>query len=180
MKKLWKFLLTLAVMAAVAALITMAVTATGWDPRLRINLAKLELAPVATDTDCDQTLRQQLVVQQAATNTQLFNELIDHILSQRQDCRQTGWKPTATDAEQPGMCGSTKPAKRNSVSGANQPTSLLQLIRPPDRRPTFYITQHSRRDGDNNLIIHWTSSAKPADNSNCWLYLAAEHRWTRE
>ena len=119
-------------------------------------------------TLCDDILKHQFVFQRNASTVEALNAIISVIQNQRVDqCSVDVWNPTAADASQQLGCFTHETIGKQDV-----PSGLHRT--PTDPRARL----NSGRDRDNNIIVHW--SGKPADETNCWLYVARLSTWSVE
>ena len=159
---------------------------------------------VEVGDDCDQLLRNQLVLTRGASTSGRMNDVIRTIQNQRDACSPELWAPavigspslassctpdppydgsTRTEALAP--CGAgTHPG--DVVSGGHHAscTGLIggQLI-PAGLRSGNQISGDQRetsgRDSDNNILVYWspTPGFTPTDNALCWFFVRRLNSW---
>ena len=118
--------------------------------------------------NCDDILKNQFVFQRNASTAEALNAVISVIQNQRVDqCSVDVWNPTAANASQHLGCFT-----HETIGNQDVPSGLHRTATDPRAR------LNSGRDRDNNIIVHW--SRKPADETNCWLYVARLSTWSVE
>ena len=129
-------------------------------------------------SDCDQLLRNQMVFQRGASTAGRMNEVIRQIQAQRDDCVSELWNPSVGDHSDDTVtgCFSTLPGYENPLSekigDLTIPRTLYSGFENADP-----MRATSGRDSDNNIIVYWLDDNKPADNSECWLYISRLNSW---
>ena len=133
-------------------------------------------------SDCDQLLRNQLVFQRGASTKGRMNEVIRQIQAQRDDCVSELWNPSvgdhgdATPAPATSGCFTDPPGYANPLSAKIGDLTIPRTLYSGfDDDDPMRVT--SGRDSDNNIIVYWVDDNKPADNSECWLYVSRLNSW---
>ena len=115
--------------------------------------------------DCDRILRQQLVINRAASTRERMQFVIQQIQSKRGECGPEYWNPVIRDGGAVGVVDDT-------VGGMPFPQGLLNFGGgdPPE---------NSARDAGNNMVIYWEGGEdqRPSDGSAAWLYVSAFNTW---
>ena len=131
--------------------------------------------------NCDQILRDQLVLNREASNALRINYVIRQIQARFDDCRKENWSPVAkADDDSPSTVSGDcfDDSVRDSIAGVQIPAGLIR-----DARSSI---GGSGRDAYNNIIVHWwthpegTSSlvrGLPSDFSVCWMYIGSLDTW---
>ena len=128
---------------------------------------------------CDQLLRNQMVFQRGANTSARMQETVRHI-SQRDECGPQTWNPVVDDTNRIGSQGcwtsESQTERQNSpkVGNLDVPGSLFQ-----GQDLTSKVADLSGRDGDNNVIIYWSSrpGERPSDRAACWMYVSRLNSW---
>ena len=162
-------------------------------PRVVSQLVVEPAGGVAFDWDvgfnCDQVLRDQLVVQQSISNTPRVNALIGQIQSQRDECSSETWNPKATDVAHTsyacfGSQGLTLSSTLAAVSRLKVGSSVVPRTFRTKDNLAYSIRKTSGRDARNNIIVYWHPGSSdppetlPSDNSKCWLYVSRLGVWS--
>ena len=129
---------------------------------------------------CDQLLRNQMVFQRGASTAGRMQEVIRQIQDQRDECGSETWNPVVDDSNRIGSRGcwasESQTERQNSpkVGNLDVPGGLFE-----GRDPASRVTALSTRDGDNNIIIYWSSTPgqSPADKASCWMYVSRLNTW---
>ena len=115
--------------------------------------------------NCDGLLRKQLVVNRAASTPSRMDFLVRRIQAGFEDCSESFWSPEVR-LHSHGSVEGCYDVGDGSISGVKIPAGLERgLYRP------------SRRDANNNIMVHFTVSGPPSDNSLCWMYINALDVW---
>ena len=132
----------------------------------------------AAGLSCDRVLKNQLVFQRAASNPVRMNAVIKQIQAQRAECAADIWGPFVWEApanyEAAGCIGDDV-GEFTSIGDTDVPRGLERT--DGDAGSVFY---NSRRDADNNIIVHWDFTARPSDSARCWLYSSRLRTWDQE
>ena len=150
--------------------------------RLIIEPAGGERIVADATTNCDQLLKNQLVFQRGASTAGRMNEVIRQIQAQRDDCVSELWNPSAVDWATP-ICYAALPeynvggvatgaVLQAKIGDLTIPRTLYNGFDPDDT-----VRNSSGRDSDNNIIVYWLDANRPADNSDCWLYVSRLNSW---
>ncbi len=141
--------------------------------------------------NCDQVLRDQLVVQRAASDVPRMNALISQIQSQHDECSSEIWHPVAKAVSAPtgphcfraqGLLSES--AAVNFIARLKVGSSFLpRSLRLSETTLVSGLRLTSGRDARNNIIVYWHSGAPdnanlPADGSKCWLYVSRTSVWS--
>ena len=138
--------------------------------------------------DCDGLLKSQLVIQRGANTPSRMNEVVRQIQNQRDACTEELWDPEvllngypkanhcfehASNATAGGVLGT------NGRGGTIENTLIPSGLRIGNTQ-SGRVRAVSGRDADNNVIVYWsaTSSKRPADQSECWLYVSRLQVWS--
>ena len=161
-------------------------------PRVVSQLVVEPAGGVAFDWDvgfnCDQVLRDQLVVQRSVSTTARMNALIGQIQSQRDECSSEIWNPEAKDVDhgRRSCFGIILPAGLTVVSRLKVGSSVVPRTFRFESvgAHTYSIREESGRDAHNNIIVYWhpggttTVETFPSDRSKCWLYVSRTGVWS--
>ena len=120
--------------------------------------------------NCDGMFRQQLIINRTASTPSRMNFLAQRVGSQFEDCNEALWDPKVRDS---GHNIQFRCYDRDSgghdlkfIAGVEIPKGLnRQGYRP------------SRRDGRNNIMVHFEPTRPPADGSICWMYVSSLESW---
>ena len=167
-------------------------------PRVVSQLVIEPSGGVAFDWDvgfnCDQVLRDQLVVHRAASDVARINAVIGQVQSQRDECSSDIWHPEAKRVTRfvgphcfraQGMAftgfANLPLVSRLKVGSSVVPRSLR--VPQPGNTGLWGIRWSSGRDSQNNILVHWHSGESanadlPADSSKCWLYVSRLGVWS--
>lgn len=147
---------------------------------------------VEVGDDCDQLLRNQLVLTRGASTASRMNDVVRTIQNQRQACAPELWSPVVVDAtagttgvdadgdgdfDDPGdtaPAGGSHDSCLGEVGGQTTPAGLRAGNEiGGDQRLT------SGRDSDNNIIVYWSATVgqTPTDNALCWLFVRRLNSW---
>ncbi len=129
--------------------------------------------------DCDGILRDQFVIRRAASDHTAFNQIIDVIQAQRDECDSAIWDPVVQEtADFTDACGD------KDGGTLVDPLAIGGMVVPGSLKKTATeLRETSGRDSRNNILILWTDSGgvsndrKPSDGSTCWLYIQAYNTW---
>ena len=145
--------------------------------------------------NCDQVLRDQLVVRRPASDAARMNSLINAIQSQQDSCDSEIWNPFVKDlvahtgttcfgAQTTVFPGATSAIARLKVGSSFVPRGLR--YETSATMSTIQVT--SGRDAHNNIIVYWHSThtdpalnppgTYPADGSKCWMYVSHLNVWS--
>ena len=118
--------------------------------------------------DCDGILRQQLVINRAASTVDRMQFVIRQIQAKRGECGVERWNPVVLDQAR-GVAGS---GTSSSVGAMLVPRGLLD-----DSGSS--VREKPGRDAANNIIIYWSDKdgQQPSDGSSAWLYVSAFNTW---
>ncbi len=128
--------------------------------------------------NCDQILRDQLVLNREASNAHRMNFVIQQIQAKFDDCREENWSPVAKTDYSISLVCFDDPHDLDSIAGVPIPNGLM--------RHSSFTSGESGRDAFNNIIVHWAefpegvlSSVRglPSDSALCWLYVSSVGRW---
>ena len=120
--------------------------------------------------DCDGILQRQLVVQRAVNTAAKVNYLIAVIQAKNEFCVAENWNPVAADRTQ-------NEVDTQCTTPATPPT-MGRLQVPPGLRVTGpKLSNKVKRDGANNLVVHFTEADRPTDFSACWVYFSRYDAW---
>ena len=127
------------------------------------------------DHSCDDSLRNQFMLQRNASTPESLNTVISHLQKQRPDqCPSETWNPvvaSATGVKDGGTAGC-----RAAFIGTMDVPAGLHENGAADTNARYL----SGRDRDNNIIIHWRYSNPPSDRARCWLYVDRLRTWSVE
>ena len=135
---------------------------------------------VEVGDNCDQLLRNQLVLTRGASTAGRMNDVIRTIQSQRDACAPELWSPQVDDAWY--VHGSTNGCFSNPglaregalVGGALVPAGLRD-----GNVMSGNVRGSSGRDSDNNIIVYWRGGdGRPTDNARCWLFIRRTNAWS--
>ena len=131
------------------------------------------LQTAITPGDCDQLLRNDLLLQTGATDASSMQELIAAVQHRQAQCRTQRWNPVISDPL-PGTHLTCLSSLGTPDTSGVPPTLLASG--GPALLPTSTV------DPKHNILIHWSTNplAKPADASRCWIYDRAEDSWTSD
>ena len=150
---------------------------------------------------CDRVLKNQLVFQRAASNPQRMNAVVKQIQAQRNECAADIWNPLIMDSRDSGSANPSGVAATDNdpskATGCYDPAAgtSYQTIGDTDvpgglhiggPNPTgtnanrFSVARPSRRDSENNLIVHFANLRLPSDSAKCWLYSSRLRVWDQE
>ena len=127
--------------------------------------------------NCDDVLMNQFVFQRNASTPQALQAVISVIQNQRVDqCSVDLWKPVVAESNSAGNAPAGGCPTKEVVGVQDVPSGLHGGASDET------VRDKSGRDRDNNIIIHWSSTAgqKPTDNASCWLYVSRLSTWSVE
>lgn len=145
---------------------------------------------VQSGEDCDGLLKSQLVVQRGANTPTRMNEVVRQIQNQRDACVVDLWNPQVlSDAPADGAahCFSNSDSDdgfMDESAGKGPTVNVGNSVVPSGLRKENDLSEGVRavsgRDADNNIIVYWstTSSQRPADQAECWLYVSRLQVWS--
>ena len=142
--------------------------------------------------NCDQILRDHLVLNREASNAYRINFVVQRIQAKFDECRKETWNPSAR-VEPDGMRSIqqsepwqvfpgcyTGSGGQNYVAGVPVPPGLPGGT----SRGSEFASEWSGRDAYNNIIVHWSQfiaggseRGLPSDSSVCWLYISSIDDW---
>ena len=130
--------------------------------------------------DCDQLLRNQLVLTRGASTAARMNDVIRYIQNQRQACAPELWNPMVDDSTAGVVADTDACFAANAAGNTN---SVGNVLVPAGLRDGNIITGAVRvisgRDTDNNIIVYWALAGnRPTDNALCWLFVRRLNTWT--
>ena len=166
-------------------------------PRVVSQLVVEPAGGVAFDWDvgfnCDQVLRDQLVVQRSISDTNRVNILIGQIQTQRDECSSDVWKPEAKNIDHHSGAGCFSaqvlaglPVGLTEASRLKVGSSVVpRTFRVKEGLSRYSIRSTSGRDAHNNIIVYWHPGGSgsipetfPSDRSKCWLYVSRLGVWS--
>ena len=154
---------------------------------------------VQSGENCDELLKSQLVVQRGANTPRRMNDVIRQIQNQRDACVVDLWDPVvAPDANARLFNLGTSPDPQHlCFNGHNNSQGGVYSSRGDDGKVGNTVVPSglrlrnslgervrdvSGRDADNNIIVYWgkagSTANRPADQSECWLYVARIQVWS--
>ena len=123
---------------------------------------------------CDNILRNQLVRNRQADDPFKMNTLVRQIQAARDGCDSEVWSPVVSIRV--GSTSSlTRPCYRIEVGQTDIPAGLKM-----PGSPDAIVRARSGRDEKNNVVVHFSDSDLPADNSACWLYHSRLKIWDQD
>ena len=150
----------------------------------------------AAGLSCDRVLKNQLVFQRAASTSERMNAVVKQIQAQRAECAADIWGPYIMSARDTGTSNppdisvdDNDPAKKTgcydpavgtaftSIGDTDVPRGL-QIGGTNANKES--IVRPSRRDSDNNVIVHFGNKKLPSDSAKCWLYSNRLRTWDQE
>ena len=133
----------------------------------------------AAGLSCDRVLKNQLVFQRAASNPVRMNAVIKQIQAQRAECAADIWSPfvweAAFDPDEMG-CIPENAGDFVTIGDTDVPRGLSFATGDY----VGSVVTESRRDADNNVIVHWDHDKRPSDSARCWLYSSRLRTWDQE
>ena len=162
-------------------------------PRVVSQLVVEPAGGIAFDWDvgfnCDQVLRDQLVVQRAISDANRMNALIGQIQSQRDECSSDIWNPSATNVSHDRTsCFDIDPACRFDCWCPGSRLGLQWFPAPSVSRVPRYVFDPRRHpDGTRTTTSSSTGTPGgplttvdtfPSDSSKCWLYVSRTGVWS--
>ena len=127
------------------------------------------------DHSCDNSLRNQFMLQRNASTPESLNAVISHLRNQRPDqCPIETWNP-AVASETDVKDGENAGCKAAFIGTMDVPAGLHENG-AADTNARYL----SGRDRDNNIIIHWKHNNPPSDRAKCWLYVDRLRTWSNE
>ena len=131
----------------------------------------------AAGLSCDRVLKNQLVFQRAASNHDRMNAVIKQIQAQRNECAADIWAPEVLDTVTASGINCAWGNAHPSIGDTDVPRGLHIGLGGTDNDN---VRLTSGRDADNNLIVHFLSTARPSDSAKCWLYSDRLRTWDQE
>ena len=127
--------------------------------------------------DCDGILQRQLVLQRSVNSDARVNYLIAVIQAKNELCGKDNWDPQATDSSRPDVnsyCSQTP--------GPNVAPNVGRLQVPPGLRQRAgtdiaALHEETKRDGSNNIVVHFRAGNLPTNYSRCWVYFSRYDAW---
>ena len=126
----------------------------------------------AAGLSCDRVLKNQLVFQRAASNGERMNAVVKQIQAQRNECASDIWDPlissTPTLVDDPGTAWDESHSGCYGVAAVGDtdvPRGLHQGHTDPDIAEL--VVETSRRDADNNVIVHFIHDKTASDSAKC-------------
>ena len=117
--------------------------------------------------DCDQILREQLVVNREASIPSRMAFVIQFVQAHFDGCDAEFWDPAIRDHTHGfTACYDDPTALTLSVSGVALPGGLDRGSYSP-----------SRRDAQNNIMVHFQAQFPPSNGALCWMYLSSLDAW---
>ena len=161
----------------------------------------------SSTVSCDEIFKSQLVRQQAAGNATRMSQVKVQVQQRQALCASEVWDPhmlkrnqvlvaktdpnkhewtALTTAETPPVScfdtarDDTSDAKRGTIAGLAVPRGLVRFtgrITPATAPSAANIG--SGRDGENNIIVHFSSNNdfRASDGPNCWMYVERLGSW---
>ena len=123
----------------------------------------------AAGLSCDRVLKNQLVFQRAASNSQRMDAVVKQIQAQRAECASDIWNPKIQDFDD-----SIAGCETGKVSDTEVPRGLR--ISDDDDA----VRTKSSRDSDNNIVVHFDHAGRPSDSATCWLFVERLKTWDQE
>ena len=133
----------------------------------------------AAGLSCDRVVKNQFVFQRAASTAVRMNSVVKQIQAQRDECASDISDPVfweaAYDPDEMG-CVALNPGDFVKIGDTDVPRGLeLRNVHLPGT-----VDTSSRRDADNNIIVHWDHDARPSDSARCWMYVDRLKTWDQE
>ena len=140
-------------------------------------------------SECDTTLRQQLVFQRGASRAVHVNEIVAQLHATRSECPAAFWNPEAetsiTNTDATGdtwaggvadECFGVSPGAVADMQVGDQKVPRGLRVQNDDSKTPRTSTG---RDSDNNIIVYWSTTAanRPSDGATCWLYVNRLRTW---
>ena len=134
---------------------------------------------------CDRVLKNQIVFQRAASTPVRMNAVIKQIQAQRTECAADIWDvkvfeggdATAWTTASDTVGGCMWAAAHTKIGDTDVPRGLQQGGRAVTKDNAVL---GSRRDSENNVIVHFQSNKLPTDSAKCWLYSSRLRVWDQE
>ena len=142
---------------------------------------------VEVGDDCDQLLRNQLVLTRGASTAGRMDDVIRTIQNQRSACAPELWAPDVDDTTKgEGVAGTncfgvtTTPDSADSGPRATVGNTLVPAGLRAGNDINGKVRATSGRDSDNDIIVFWSSTAgsRPTDNALCWLFVRRLNAWS--
>ena len=127
--------------------------------------------------DCDGILQRQLVLQRAVNSEERVNYLIAVIQAKNEFCVKDNWDPVAVDSSRANV-----DSQCTSAPAANVPPTMGRLQVPPGLRVSnganrTALDYEVKRDGANNIVVHFSASNRPTNYAACWVYFSRYDAW---
>ena len=123
--------------------------------------------------DCDGMLKRQLVLQRQVNDDDRVNYLIGVIQARNEFCSSDNWDPVAEDV--------TSVVRDSRCVAPANPPSMGRLQVPPGLRvlegSELRLAPTVKRDGSNNIVVHFDELYAPTDGSACWVYFSRYDVW---
>ena len=133
----------------------------------------------AAGLSCDRVLKNQLVFQRAASNAERMNAVVKQIQAQRAECASDIWSPIVWEANPDFENAGCIPDDAGEFATIGD-TDVPRGLEIPGDDLEGAVSLVSRRDADNNIIVHWDFTARPSDSARCWLYVDRLKTWDQE
>ena len=155
----------------------------------------------AGNTSCDRTLRSALIVRRGVGNAKQVNQIIRAIQAQRAaDCNQETWNPyvaiaagvppggvptgstTPADGFTTGVCATAPAASGDDAAKSTiGNTEVIQtLANVAGSRVANATYGGFARDAEGSILVEFSTSFRPTDGSQCWLYVARSNFWDQK
>ena len=149
----------------------------------------------AAGLSCDRVLKNQFVFQRAASNASRMNAVIKQIQAQRAECAADIWDPYVLNSYNGGASPTGLDVLKADItkdSGCHDVDAekAFQAIGDTDVPRGLHVGgdeinadsvhHNSRRDSDNNVVVHFGNLKLPSDSSKCWLYSSRLRTWDQE
>ena len=139
----------------------------------------IEPAGGTAGLSCDRVLKNQFVFQRAASTAERMNAVIKQIQAQRAECASDIWGPIVWEATPDFQAAGCIPDDAGEFATIGD-TDVPRGLEIPGDNLEGAVSLVSRRDADNNIIVHWDFADRPTDSARCWLYVDRLKTWDQE
>ena len=127
---------------------------------------------------CDRVLKNQFVFQRSASTGERMNAVIKQIQAQRDECAADIWNPEVMKEVTGVGVNCIWSGPHPDIGDTDVPRGLHYGGNIDDEKEN--VRRKSGRDSDNNIIVHFLSTARPTDSAKCWMYVERLKTWDQE
>ena len=117
--------------------------------------------------DCDRSLKNTLVRNRWASSPDRMMIVVRGIQARVPECNPNLWDPDIPELAAGAGCSSVGVTR---IGSSDVPKGL-------EKPGSNEVRAWSGRDDDNNILVKFSSSKRPADSASCWLYVSRLKIW---